>query len=485
MPSAFARVVRSVIQELDQSRELVPVNSLQNSSSFRPYCLLRRKPTSFWFWTPRYTCVNLSIKDILEPKAPEPELERDGPFHFSDAVDGRVQGSVELAAPGQGKISGGAAVSGSSSTSMNVCTLRVAPNTWEAMRQERHLRQPEHKVLQQLRSCRDDLFVVTEVLQTQEEVQVTRTHKQEGSGQFALPGGMCLQGESQGHLSQKKMVTIPAGSILAFRVAQLLIGSDWDILLFPDNKKRTFELSPTDHSKARVQQHTFSLSSTLRSIYNRLKFLSDGTPEDWVLSKDFQGLRSEVEAGSMELERLEVELRQQLLENLRRVLRDQSILQALEASLEQGLFSGGQVEPLDGPAGTILECLALPSGVLVPELAASVYYLLGALTALSETQHQLLVETLETGALPGHLELVEHLLEQSTPWQQRSVVALPPGHLGSNWGEAAPAWVLLEECGLELQVDMPQVRWEPEAQGPTCALYASLALLSGLSQEPC
>lgn len=36
-----------------------------------------------------------------------------------------------------------------------------------------------------------------------------------------------LQGEGKGYLSQKKMVTIPAGSVLAFRVAQLLIDPKW------------------------------------------------------------------------------------------------------------------------------------------------------------------------------------------------------------------------------------------------------------------
>lgn len=36
-----------------------------------------------------------------------------------------------------------------------------------------------------------------------------------------------LQGEGKGHRSRKKMVTIPAGSTLAFRVAQLIIGSKW------------------------------------------------------------------------------------------------------------------------------------------------------------------------------------------------------------------------------------------------------------------
>ncbi|KAL2767333.1 gasdermin-D, partial [Daubentonia madagascariensis] len=465
--------------------ELIPVDSLRSSTGFRPYCLVSRKPSSSWFWRPRYKCVNLSIKDILEPDAPEPDLECGGPFLFYDAVDGQLQGSVELAALGQGKISGGAAVSGSSSTSMNVCTLRVDPNIWEAMHQERRLRQPEHKVLQQLRCQGSDVYVVTEVLQTQREVEVTRTHKQEGSGQFALPGAMCLQGEGQGHLSRKKTVTIPSGTILAFRVAQLVIGSDWDIHLFPDKKQRTFRPPLIGHkpsgSAGSWQKQSFGLST--RGPICGLKFLTDGPPVEQVVTEDFQGLQAEVGARSTELEHMERGLSRQLLGDLAAVLRNEAALQALEESLEQGLCFG-QAEPLDGPAGAVLECLLLPSGMLVQELADPIFYLLGALTMLSETQHVLLAEALETGALPGQLKLVGSLLEQA-PWQGHSTVSLSPGLLGSSWCEGAPTWVLMEECGLELQMDTPHVHWEPQAQGPTCALYASLALLSGLSQEPC
>lgn len=36
-----------------------------------------------------------------------------------------------------------------------------------------------------------------------------------------------LQGEGRGQLSRKKMVTIPAGSVLAFRVTKLLIDPTW------------------------------------------------------------------------------------------------------------------------------------------------------------------------------------------------------------------------------------------------------------------
>ncbi|XP_059749189.1 gasdermin-D isoform X2 [Bos indicus] len=452
MASAFEKVVRSVVRELDH-KDLTPVDSLWSSTSFQPYTLLSRKPLSSRFWRPRYKCVNLSIRDILEPDAPEPALECGRTFQFHDAMDGQLQGSVKLAAPGQGRLSGGAAVSGSSSASMDLCTLRVTPNTWEAMHHERRLRQPEPKTLQQLRSRGDDVFVVTEVLQTQKEVEVTRTHKQEGSGQFALPGAFCLQGKGEGHLSQKKTVTIPSGSTLAFRAAQLVIGSDWDILLFPDKKQRTF-----------------------------LSLQADGSTEHWLATTDdYQGLRAEVKAWAMGLEGLSKGLCGQLLGGLGQVLRDEPALQALEDSLEQGLCSG-PVEPRDGPVGAILESLVLPSGQLETELAGPVFYLLQALAVLSEAQHVLLAEVLEMGALSGTFWLVESLVEQSSPWQEHRAVSLPPERLGDSWGSEAPGWALLEACGLEPQVGTPQVCWEPGARGCACALYACLALLLRLSQ---
>nr|XP_031546305.1 gasdermin-D [Vicugna pacos] len=447
MASAFERVVKSVVQELDHSKELTPVNSLWSSTSFQPYCLLGRRPLSSWFWRPRYKCVNLSLRDILEPDAPEPAVEQDGPFHFHETMDGQLKGSVKLAAPGQGKISGKAAGSSSSSASMNVCMLRVAPSTWEAMHRERRLRKPEHKILQQLRRRGDDMFVVTEVLQMQKEVEITQTHKQEGSGQFALPGAICLQGKGQGHLSRKKTVTIPSGSILAFRVAQLIIDPDWDILLFPNKKQRTFSrpLQAGHTGPGGQPGPSLHTSAMTRTNSDQLKFLSDGLMEDQLeTTEDFQGLQLELERG----------------------------------------LCGGQVEPQDGPVGAILECLVLPSRQLEEELAGPVSYLLGALAVLSETHHVLLAEVLEMGALSEVFRLVRSLLKQSSPWQEHRAVSLPPELLGSSWGPEAPSWVLLEECGLAPQVGDPQVCWEPEARCCTSALYACLALLSKLSQ-PC
>lgn len=187
MASAFQGVVERVVRELDHEGELIPVSSLRSSTGFRPYCLLVKKQR---IWRHRYTCVHLSIRDILEPSTPEPgtppgteleprlggqqegrwapcfwragpfqrspclggtgvasgwglssslaaDVECDGPFLFEDTVDGQLGASVELGAAGQATVEGSAAVSGSSSTSMSVYALRVSPNTWMAMVQER------------------------------------------------------------------------------------------------------------------------------------------------------------------------------------------------------------------------------------------------------------------------------------------------------------------------------------------------------------
>ncbi|XP_055288261.1 gasdermin-D isoform X2 [Moschus berezovskii] len=475
MASAFEKVVRSVVRELDH-KELTPVDSLWSSASFQPYSLLSRKPLSSRFWRPRYMCVNLSIRDILEPDAPEPALECGGTFQLHDAMDGQLQGSVKLAAPGQGRLSGGAAVSSSSSTLMDLCTLRVAPNTWEAMHRERRLRQPEPKALQQLRSRGDDVFVVTEAVRTQKEVEVTRTQRQEGSGQFALPGALCLQGKGEGHLSRKKMVTIPSGSTLAFRAAQLVIGSDWDVLLFPDKKQRTFpSLQAGRRPSSSADGHPRSCFSfaSIKALSDYFQFRSDGSTEHQLATTDdFQGLQAEAEAWAVGLQGLSKGLCGRLLGGLGQVLRDEPALQALEES----------VEPQDGLVGAILESLVLPSGRLEAELAGPVFYLLQALAALSEAQHVLLAEVLETGALSGTFRLVESLVEQSSPWQEHQAVSLPPERLGDSWGSEAPAWALLEACGLEPQVGAPQVCWEPGARGCVCALYTCLALLLRLSQ---
>ncbi|XP_032171914.1 LOW QUALITY PROTEIN: gasdermin-D-like [Mustela erminea] len=563
MASTFEGVVKRVIRELDHGGKLMPVDSLQSSAGFQPYCLLRRKLPMSRFQKVRYTGINLSIRDILEPGAPEPgtpsagrggtggllpvprlwafslpttepfqpsaragdgrqgdgasalvwlDVKQSTPIRVFDCTDGEALGGGELEAAGQGRLAGKASVSEYLRISMKVCTRKVDPNVWDAMKRERRLRQPEHKILGQLRSCKSDVFVVTEVLQTQEEVTVSQTQKHEGSGQFALLGALSFQGQGQGRRSRKKKVSIPAGTVLAFQVAQLLVDPDWDVLLYWDKRGKrpktfrpphedrqlVFESPTMEHKISRIsaqqprERGWAPLSAPRESALpdqgspvSVSPLATDGFAEVGpAFTGDFQGLQAEVAAQAQALRGLSRELCGQLLAGLAQVLREERALQTLEDELEQGL-SCAVVPTLEGPAGAVLECLVNSSGELEGQLARPVLYLAEALAVLTETQHAVLGKMLETGELSGRLDLVGSVLEQSSPWQQCRDLSLPPELLGSGWGPETPAWVLLEECGLEVQADAPQVRWEPEAQDLTCALFACLALLLGLSPESC
>lgn len=70
----------------------------------------------------------------------------------------------------------------------------------------------------------------------------------------------------------------------------------------------------------------------------------DGANEEEVIREDFQGLYAEVEAGSSKLGTLEMELRQQLLVDIGRILQDQPSMEALEASVSESV-GGGQDLP--------------------------------------------------------------------------------------------------------------------------------------------
>ncbi|XP_055981018.1 gasdermin-D isoform X3 [Sorex fumeus] len=446
MASAFNGVVRSVIRELDPRRELSTVDSLESASGFQPYHLLMKKLSRQWFGQSRYSCINLSIQDILEgggsepPSLPAPRLV--GTFHFLNLVDGQLQGSVELAAASQGMLKAGASMSNSSSASMHVAKLQVDPRTWTALQQETRLQNPEPKILQQLRQYGVNVYVVTE-------------------------------GKGQGHLSSKTTVTIPSGSILAFRAALLVIDSEsrgWDVILFPEKKQKTFVPNQADVLFSQCQG----------SQGSKMSDRVTGTKTETV--KGFRLLEMEAEDQAEGLCVLSRELCRQLLRGLDTVLRDEAALLAFEEALEQGMCLG-HVEKQDGPVGTILECLVKSSRELAEELTKHAVYLLGALSALSAAQRALLAQELQARALSEPLSLVRSLLKQADPWQQGREVTLPAGPLGSRWREGAPAWILLEHCGLRLQENAPQVHWVPEALDTVHALYACLVVLSRLSQD--
>ncbi|XP_020850599.1 gasdermin-D [Phascolarctos cinereus] len=464
MASAFEWAAKNVVRELSKNGELVPVDSLKSSTHFNPYYLVRKKARSSLFWRSQYVWLNLTLKDILDPSSPEPEVTQHGPFHFNDEVDGMMSGSVEVTASVQGKISGHTSVS--NKTVLEVKTLIVSPNTWDSLQKERTLKTPEPYIIQELRKRGENLYVVTEAVKTQKEAILKRSRNRKGFGKIIIPGASCVQGEGQGSLNTVKTVTVPEGSILAFQVAKLIIQDHWKVLPFPDKDQKTF-------SPKKIVSGMYQSDSCGRTIVSTVL--------------DFNQLQAEVKNEQNLLTMLDRKLRQFLLQPLLGLLQSEQDLLDLENMLEQSLYTGVPPQKAKGMTGDILSNLQDQNGQLVEELAGAFLYLLGALNALSDIQHQLLIQLLQKKEpiLSQEAELVKAILKENFNQTKKRPFSLPSELLSFVRGQDEDSILtcgLLEECGLWLSGDEPQFTWHPSAVHSLCALYGSLVMLQALTE---
>ncbi|KAM9099592.1 gasdermin-D-like [Sarcophilus harrisii] len=462
MPSTFECATKNLVKELSKNGELIPVESLKSSTHFSPYYLVRRKTKSSWFWRPQYVWLNLTLKDILDPSSPEPEVIQNGPFHFNDEEDGKVSGSVEVTASMQSKISGQTSVS--NRTDLEVKTLMVPLHTWDCLQKERTLKKPEPSILQELRKRNEDIYVVTEAVKTQKEAVLKRSRNTEGFGKFTIPGASCFQGQGEGHLKTVKTVTVPEGSILAFQVAKLIIQNHWNVLLLPDKKQKTFSPRRADFGM-KMQSYVSTVN----------------------IATEFEKMQAEVKKKRSLLTMLDKKLQQCLLQDLLRLLQSEEDLLDLEGMLEESLFSGVPPQKTEGVMGNILSNLQDQSGKLVEEQAGSFLYLLGTLSALSEIQYQILIQLLKTEEkiLPQEIDLVREILRKNFNQTKETTFFLPSELLSfakDKREESILICVLLKECGLEISGDKSQFTWNPNALHSLCALYGSLEMLQALSK---
>ncbi|XP_062045836.1 gasdermin-C [Lepus europaeus] len=426
MSSLFARDSQLVVRELGRKGELVPADSLTSAPRLRPFCVLRKKCRRHpWPWGARLIPTDFSLLDLLEPGSPAPEVSRSQPTHIHKSVTRGVTGAVSVGL--QGKVAGG---------TLAVQTLSISPHTWESLMESRKLRTPRPLLLRELQSRmeREHLYVVTEAVETLQETTLQSLGRAEGTGQLSFPGLGHLKVQGQSNMVREKIVTIPQGSVMAYRVLQLVVEED-----------------------------------------------------HWGEEQDFQDLRSQVAAQLQDLATLSPELRKTLLGALHGLLGDPQALQELEDVLEQAL-DAGLLGQLQGPGGVIVCSLQDPSGNLSPSRGRAFLHLLGALVVLNDSQQRLLAQVLERQILPQQLELVASILEPNFSQMEEARFSLPPEVLSALPSEAvALAFSLLENCGLELQGPGCQLSWDPAAVPQVSALHGcleGLQLLAGSSQGP-
>ncbi|XP_036597092.1 gasdermin-D-like [Trichosurus vulpecula] len=443
MASAFEWATKTVVEELSRNGELVPVDSLNSSTRFSPYSLLRKKMKSSLFWRSQYVCLNLTLKDILDPSSPVPVETQDGTFLFIIEMNGQVSANVKVTDPVEEEIFG--KISESKKTIFQFKTLTVSPTTWDCLQKERKLKTPEPSVFQQLREKGENLYVVTEAVKTQKEAIVKRSRNREGFGKITIAGLSCIEAQGQGGLNTVKTVTVPEGSILAFQVVKLIIRDHWSVLLLPDKNRKTFA------------------------------------------PKDFEKLQAEVVKEQRPLTKLDRKFQQFLLQTLLGLLQSEQDLLDLEDTLEQSLYTGEPPKMMEGKTDHILSKLQDESGQLVEELAGAFLYLLGALNALSDVQHLHLIKLLreKEEILSREVKLVKKILKENFNQTKERPFSLPSKLLSFIQGQDENLTLtcgLLEECGLWLSGDEPQFTWNPSALQSLCALYGSLVMLQALTE---
>ncbi|XP_056677009.1 gasdermin-C-like [Monodelphis domestica] len=380
MSSIFERDAKKLVKELGKG-DLIPVQSLLNSTRFRPFCLIRKKEKKFpWFFEPTFLHTYFSLMDILEPSSPVPEVTSSKPLHFYQTEYKELQGERDLNVTSEMQEEVAGASVSSRNLALKLQILTVDPQIWEALMERVKLK------VKQL---------------------------------------------------EKKGVIVNQGSILAFRALELFIHNDeWNRL-------------------------------TGKHIYAPTNF------------EEFQEMMIREQEALLKGSR---ELRVTLLHVIQDILGNRKALQDLEDMLDQvpDMREKGQLE---GPGVCILKHLQDNSGDASNQRTESILYFLRALMILTDTQQELLDQSLEKRILPQQLELVKSILKTNFGQQGESSFSVHPELLSELKDEdQAITMNLMKECGLNLECAGSQTKWNREAESSISALCVVISFLQLLTQ---
>ncbi|EPQ19005.1 Gasdermin-C [Myotis brandtii] len=439
MPSMFEKITKKLVKELGD-RQLRPVKCLVSATKIHQFSLIQRKKARSQFWQLPDEPLDVSLMHILEPGSSVPDAAVEVPAAFSYTVVRKQQAAGSVNAGAEAGFSGETAAC--RATFLEYRIVSTPEETWNHL-QQRKLPDPEPAVLKQCREAGANVYVVTDTVELLNNPVLTDLSSANVSGKFSLPLDILVKGKGQGGglKVREKTVTVPKGSVVAYKRKQLVFyRRGWGICYCEDNDQETF---PTD-----------------------FKLLEEEVSQKVKAAKLSKGMQNIVFSN--------------LLAMLgdHKALQDRKALQNLMYKLEQEPFGH-----LDGPGGTILTELRKDSRY--PEVGSKclILYLLEALMVLSDIQHVLLAQSMEKRILLPQRDLVRSLLEPNFNCFQNIPFTLQPKLLAPLQGEGlAITYGLLDECGLKMELNSPRSTWDPEAKEPLSALYGTLSVLKQLAE---
>ncbi|XP_053752142.1 gasdermin-C [Panthera pardus] len=526
MSSMFENISKNLVKELGD-KDLRPVKHLLNANKFRQFAILRKKKkTLSQFWELPDIPVEYTLMDILEPSSSVPETVIKGPFIFSDTMFRKYKASAGVTAMLETNVSGEATKC--HETFLQFHAVTFPPQNWKDLLKRKVLDQE----LLFLRKCRDrddNLYVVTEAVELINSTVLHDSSSVNVLGKCFIPWMTSVKGQGQGEglKVREKMLTLPEGTVIAYKKKQLIFENNgwaarlgveeeaWglragagkrssrinlsspglasshpDILISDDDTQKTFPEALLFLFPERMLQKVKTSIAVNNGLLYPLSVSDVRKPLDLVLHspgriqrvlwQDFKQLHEEIFQEMEALAQLSKDTQDSIFHTILNMLGNREALQDLTDTLD-----GSPLDLLDDFGDTILNEMQPDTRDLWIQARFHIIYLLEAIMVLSDTQHDLLAQSMEKRILLQQQKLVRSILEPNFKYCWDIPFTLKPELLAPLQGEdLAITYGLLEECGLKMELNSPRSTWDLETKQPLSALYGTLSLLQQLAGSP-
>ncbi|XP_050013120.1 gasdermin-B isoform X2 [Alexandromys fortis] len=377
--SLFESVTRSLVQELDSGGDMIPVKSMVDAGAFKCGYLVRGRKR-VWGWA-YYRKTDLTLEDILDEKdeglfgrLPAGFRGEKAKFQVQDKTDSKLSVKL-LSAILPAKLS---AILPAKFPEEILAVERLRSCDWKTTIIHRKITQRyldflvNKKVKQKLPASfktinmKENIYLVTETLETEDEETLQRK-----MGYKIL----CSLLKNYEKKSQRK-ITVPANTILAYRMKQLIFENGSISLDFWNEGRR-------------------------RSFQGETPLGTQGTTET---------LKEHVENTGRSLQELDEKQKNVLCSATTCAIKEGG-LEDLEQKVSAVLFSDASTQT-EGPAGPLIRTLHDNAGCLVKARAEAILMLLDALIALSDNA-EYVNEALENGKLHLLRDQVESVLQKN------------------------------------------------------------------------
>ncbi|KAK1331898.1 hypothetical protein QTO34_007574 [Cnephaeus nilssonii] len=191
MPSMFERTTKKLVKEIGD-QELRPVKCLLSATKIRRFSLIRGKKARSQFWQLPDVPLEVSLMHILEPgsSVPVPDAPVKVPADFSDFVVRKQQAAGNVNAGAEAGFSEETTVCRGSFLEYQI--VSTPHETWTEL-QKRKLPDPEPAFLKQCREAGVNLYVVTDTVELLNSPVLQDLSSANVSGKFSTPGNIWVQ----------------------------------------------------------------------------------------------------------------------------------------------------------------------------------------------------------------------------------------------------------------------------------------------------